>query len=134
MKKIDLWLLDLALSAASFLLAYRVRLLFELSGRTLMSFSVYAPTLVVLIPVWSIVLPVCGIYSQKKHRHVRLALAVTAAWCITVAAETALISRQTFVYWGSSKLILVLMLAIDYGSLLSYRLLLERRDALRETT
>src|SRR2546425_10135485 len=58
------WVTDLALTTASFFLAYRFRLLFEVEGHTLMSFRIYLWILAIILPTWAILLPAFQVYSK----------------------------------------------------------------------
>ena len=58
------WITDLALTTASFFLAYRFRLLFEVEGHTLMSFRIYLWILAIILPTWAILLPAFQVYSE----------------------------------------------------------------------
>jgi hypothetical protein len=128
---IDLWLLDLALTAASFFLAYGLRTLLLVSGRTVMPFTVYFPSLVLIVAVWALILPLFRVYSPNaagsfgKLR--RLMAAVLAGWIVALIAETVLIRTAYVANWGSSKALLLFVLLIDSFLLISYRLLLFRR-------
>jgi hypothetical protein len=127
----DLWLLDLVLTAVSFLVAYRARVLIPLTGHTIMPFAVYAPSLAVAIPIWAVTLPLFRVYSNLTaplpDQMRRLGVAVLFAWVATLVAESLLIRMQLFGNWGSSRLILLFTLVIDCGLLASCRFLLLRR-------
>jgi len=131
-RALDLWLLDLALTAVSFFLAYEVRVEFDLSGHTVMPVQVYLPLLIVMVPVWAIVLPLSGVYSRSTLEGtggiLRLAKAIAVAWLVTGAADVVIGRTQLFANRGSSRLILLLTLAINQLLLVSYRLLLMRRN------
>jgi hypothetical protein len=123
---VNLWLLDLVLTTVSFFLAYRVRLLFQLQGHTVMPIEVYLPSLAIILPLWAIVLLLFRVYSdrdsQPRDQILRLAKAVILAWFI--AAVT-----QLFIYrTASNRLILGLTLLINLFLLTSYRVLLLRRQ------
>ena len=117
-----LWLLDLLLTAASFVLAYGFRLLFELEGRIVMPVQVYLPTLAIILPTWAIVLPLFGVYVESTFRSqeqiVRLLKAIGLAWLVSAAV-------QSFVNPDlPSRLILVFTLVMNYVLLFSHRLIL----------
>ena len=59
----DLWLLDIALTALSFYLAYQVRAAVDLRGHAVMPLRVYLPTLFIMLPVSAILLPLFRVYS-----------------------------------------------------------------------
>lgn len=131
-RAVDLWLLDLALTAVSFFFAYEVRVAFDLSGHTVMPMQVYRPLLMIMVPIWAIVLPVFGVYSRSTVDFIgrlwRLTKAIAVAWLITGVVDFAVNRMQLFENYGSSRLILLLMLAINQFLLVSYRLLLARRN------
>lgn len=129
---VDLWLLDLALTAVSFLLAYRLRVLLQFQDRTLMPFAVYVPALAVMLPAWALVLPAFRVYrpaGSPIEIAWRMAKAVAAAWILASAAQTVIVRMHLFVNWGSSSIILILTLFLNYLLLTSYRLLLLRKEA-----
>jgi len=130
-RAIDLWLLDLALTAASFFFAYHLRVMFQVRGRTVMPFEVYAPSLVIIVLVWAIVLPVFRVYSSRvqdsREPLWQLTKALPVAWIVSVIAEAISIRSAYLPNWGSSKALLVFTLVINYFLLISYRLLLLRR-------
>ena len=64
----NLWVLDLALTAVSFLLAYYTRNLFDVEGHTLMEFGVYLWILAIILPTWAILLPVSGVIPSPRNR------------------------------------------------------------------
>src|SRR5205809_4174021 len=61
---VNLWLTDLALTTASFFLAYRFRLLFEVKGHTVMPVQVYLWLLAIILPIWAFLLPLFRVYSE----------------------------------------------------------------------
>ena len=135
-KPLDLWLLDMALTAVSFFLAYWVRVAFALAGHVVMPLQVYLPLLIIMIPVWGIVLPVFGVYSRSLRgaadRRWVLVKAIAAAWLITMAADLIIGRMQLLTNHGSSRLILMLSLVINELLLVSYRFLLIRRKQAKE--
>lgn len=135
-KPLDLWLLDMALTAVSFFLAYGVRVAFGLAGHVVMPLQVYLPLLIIMIPVWGIVLPVFGVYSRSLRgaadRRWVLVKAIAAAWLITMAADLIIGRMQLLTNHGSSRLILMFSLVINELLLVSYRFLLIRRQQAKE--
>ena len=135
-KPLDLWLLDMALTAVSFFLAYWVRVAFALAGHVVMPLQVYLPLLIIMIPVWGIVLPVFGVYSRSLRgtadRRWVLVKAIAAAWLITMAADLIIGRMQLLTNHGSSRLILMFSLVINELLLVSYRFLLIRRKQAKE--
>jgi len=127
-RAIDLWILDLALTAVSFLLAYRARVLFSVPGRQILPFEAYAPSLAVIAPTWAIVLPLFGVYSKQPSLR-RLGAAVAAAWLAAIAAEFVLMKTEVFIYWTSSRVMQLFTLVINFCLLASYRLLLLRKES-----
>src|SRR5215472_10135207 len=83
---VNLWLTDLALTTASFFLAYRFRLLFELKGHTLMPVQVYFWLLAIILPTWGLLLPLFGVYSEPTLPPLtqigRLTRAIGLAWLV----------------------------------------------------
>ena len=126
-----LWLVDLALTTASFFLAYRLRLMFELEGHTVMPVRVYLWLLATILPSWAIVLPALGVYSDLSlpllHQIGRLIKAVGLAWLVAAVI-------QFFVGDdASNRAIFLLTLVINLALLIAYRVLLlrlKRRSAL----
>ena len=119
---VNLWLTDLALTTASFFLAYRFRLLFELKGHTLMPVQVYFWLLAIIIPTWSLLLPIFGVYSELTLPPLtqigRLSKAIGSAWLI-MAVLTSFVDPD-----ASNRIILLLILVINYILLVSYRVVL----------
>jgi exopolysaccharide biosynthesis polyprenyl glycosylphosphotransferase len=121
---VSLWILDLALTAASFFLAYRVRLLFDLEGHTVLPVHVYLWLLAVILPTWAILLPAFKVYSQPTLQPLvmirRLTKAIVVAWLTTAAI-------QFFVNPDiPARLIIIFTLAINYALLVSYRVFFTR--------
>src|SRR5437660_5322495 len=115
---VNLWLTDLALTTASFFLAFRFRLLFELKGHTVMPVQVYFWLLAIILPTWAFLLPLFAVYSELTLPPLtqigRLSKAIGFAWLLMAV----LIS---FVYSDSStRIILLLTLLINYILLVSY--------------
>ena len=64
---VNLWLTDLALTTASFFLAYRFRLLFEVKGHTVMPVQVYLWLLAIILPIWAFLLPLFRDEADLVH-------------------------------------------------------------------
>ena len=119
---VNLWLLDLALTTASFFLAYRFRLLFELAGHTVMPVQIYLWLLAIILPIWAVLLPLFRVYSEPASpplaQIVRLSKAIGFAWLVMAAL-------QFFVNQDASNRFIVLFtLVINYILLVSYRVVL----------
>src|SRR5438046_5162130 len=88
---VNLWLTDLALTTASFFLAYRFRLLFEVEGHTLMSFRIYLWILAIILPTWAILLPAFQVYSEPTlppwRQILRLSKAIGFAGLVMAALQ-----------------------------------------------
>jgi exopolysaccharide biosynthesis polyprenyl glycosylphosphotransferase len=121
---VNLWVLDLALTAASFLLAYYTRNLIDVEGHTLMEVSVYLWILAIILPTWAILLPVFGVYSEPsrpiRRQLVRLSKAIGFAWLV-VAAVLSFVHRDE-----TSRVVVILTLGINCALLVFYRLILIR--------
>lgn len=118
----NVWLLDLVLTAASFLLAYRFRSLFELEGHTVMPVQIYLWLLAIILPTWAVLLPLFGVYSEPGLRPLyqvlRLSKAIGFAWLVMLAV-------QFFVNQDrSNRLIVLFTLVLNYLLLVSYRVIL----------
>src|SRR5215831_9383650 len=89
-RSFDLWLLDLALTIVSLFVAYRVRLLLELRGHTVMPLEVYLPLLLVILPILAVIFPLLKVYSGQTGSAFitiwRLTKAIGATFVITLAA------------------------------------------------
>jgi len=120
----NLWVLDLVLTAASFLLAYYTRNFFELAGHTLMEVGVYLWILAIMLPTWAILLPLFGVYSEPslplRHQLLTLSKAIGFAWLV-MAAVLSFVHRD-----DTSRLVVGLTLGINCALLTSYRFLLIR--------
>ena len=116
------WVTDLALTTASFFLAYRFRLLFEVEGHTLMSFRIYLWILAIILPTWAILLPAFQVYSEPAlppwRQILRLSKAIGFAGLVMAALQYFI--RQD----ASNRLVAVFTLVINYILLVSYRLVL----------
>ena len=121
---VNLWLTDLVLTTASFLLAYRFRLLFELKGHTVMPVQVYFWLLAIILPTWALLLPAFRVYSEPMLPPLtqigRLSKAIGFAWLI-VAVVISFINPD-----ASNRIIVLATLVIDYILLVSYRVVLMR--------
>ena len=121
---VNLWLTDLALTTASFFLAYRFRLLFELKGHTLMPINVYFWLLAIILPTWALLLPLLAVYSEPTLPPLvqigRLSRAIGFAWLV-VAVLISFVNPD-----ASNRIILLLMLVINYILLVSYRVVLRK--------
>jgi len=121
---VNLWLTDLALTTASFFLAYRFRLLFELKGHTVMPINVYFWLLAIILPTWALLLPLLAVYSEPTLPPLvqigRLSRAIGFAW-LMVAVLISFVNPD-----ASNRIILLLMLVINYILLVSYRVVLRK--------
>ena len=119
---LNVWLFDLLLTAASFLLAYRFRSLFEVEGHTVMPVRVYLWLLAIILPTWAILLPFFGVYSEPAlrplHQILRLSKAIGFAWLVMLAVQFFVNQDQT------NRLIVLFTLVINYLLLVSYRVIL----------
>jgi exopolysaccharide biosynthesis polyprenyl glycosylphosphotransferase len=119
---VNLWLTDLALTTASFFLAYRFRLLFELKGHTVMPVQVYFWLLAIILPTWAFLLPLFAVYSELTLPPLtqigRLSRAIGSAWLV-MAVLTSFVDPD-----ASNRIILLLTLVINYILLVSYRVVL----------
>src|SRR6185295_5853554 len=119
---VSLWLLDLLLTMASFFLAYRLRLLFDLQDHKVMEIQVYLWLLVIILPTWAIMLPLFRVYSDPAMRPLdqisRLTKAIVFAWLVAATLQF-LVDPS-----ASSRLMLFFTLGINYFLLISYRVLL----------
>jgi exopolysaccharide biosynthesis polyprenyl glycosylphosphotransferase len=118
----NVWLFDLLLTAASFLLAYRFRSLFELEGHTVMPVQIYLWLLAIILPTWAVLLPIFGVYSdpglRPLHQILRLSKAIGFAWLVMLAVQFFINQDQT------NRLIVLFTLVINYLLLVSYRVIL----------
>ena len=119
---VNLWLTDLALTAVSFFLAYRLRLLFELKGHTVMPVQVYFWLLAIILPTWALLLPLFSVYSEPTLPPLtqigRLSKAIGSAWLV-MAVLNSFVNPD-----ASNRIILLLSLVINYTLLVSYRVVL----------
>jgi len=124
---VNLWVADLALTTASFILAYCLRTFVDLQGYTVLPFREYLWLLAIILPVWAVILPLFRVYSDLTSppldQVVRLTKGVLFAWLTLLAA-------QFFVTAGdmssTHRLIAVFTLAINYFLLVAYRIVLIR--------
>jgi exopolysaccharide biosynthesis polyprenyl glycosylphosphotransferase len=121
---VSLWLVDLGLTTASFFSAYRLRLLFELEGHTVMPLPVYLWLIAIILPTWAIVLPLFRVYSDLSlpplAQILRLIKAIGFAWLVAAATQFFVNDEQT------NRVIVLLTLIINIILLVSYRVLLIR--------
>jgi len=127
---VNLWLLDLVLTTASFYFAYQLRLLVAALGyfpeRTVLDFWDYRWLLAIILPIWAIILPLLRVYSGltslPMEQMIRLTKGVFFAW-ITLLAAQFFVSQDEF---DRHRLIAAFTLVINYLLLVSYRLVLFR--------
>src|SRR5229473_772354 len=119
---VNFWLMDLALTTVSFILAYRFRLLFELKGHTVMPVQVYFWLLAIILPTWAFLLPLFAVYSEPTLPPLtqigRLSKAIGSAWLL-MAVLISFVNPD-----ASNRIILLLTLVINYILLVSYRVVL----------
>jgi exopolysaccharide biosynthesis polyprenyl glycosylphosphotransferase len=119
---VNFWLMDLALTTVSFILAYRFRLLFELKGHTVMPVQVYFWLLAIILPTWAFLLPLFAVYSEPTLPPLtqigRLSRAIALAWLV-MAVLSSFVDPD-----ASNRIILLLTLVINYILLVSYRVVL----------
>src|SRR5580658_1967577 len=121
---VNLWVLDLVLTTASFLLAYEIRTEFELPGHIVMPVRVYLWILWIILPTWAILLPAFRVYSEPSrtliHQILQLSKAIFFAWLV-MAAMLYFLGQD-----DPARLLVLLTLGINYGLLVSYRVVLVR--------
>src|SRR5438552_8794558 len=119
---VNLWLADLALTTASFFLAYRFRSLFELSGHIVMPIQTYFWHIAIILPTWALLLPLFSVYSEPTlpplNQIGRLSKAIGFAWLV-VAVLISFVNPD-----ASNRIVVLLMLVINYILLVSYRIAL----------
>src|SRR5688500_4484709 len=124
---VNLWLIDLALTTASFVLAYCLRTVVDLEGYTVLRFREYLWLLAIILPVWPVMLPVFRVYtdltSPPFDQIVRLTKGVFFAWLTVLAAQFFVSSGDVF---SRHRLIAVFTLVINYFFLVAYRIVLIR--------
>ena len=117
-----LLLVDLALTAGSFFLAYAVRSRIEMEGYIVMPVGVYIWLLALMLPIWAFLLPAFGVYRTRflslKDQLVQLSKGIAFAWLIVAALLFFLDDEAT------SRSIAILTLVINYALLVGYRLIL----------
>jgi exopolysaccharide biosynthesis polyprenyl glycosylphosphotransferase len=123
---VNLWLIDLGLTTASFYLAYRLRQLVDLEGYTVLALRGYIWLLAIILPVWAIMLPLFRVYSDLTPpplvQIVRLTKGIFFAWLTLLAAQF-FVSRDVF---DRHRLLAVFTLVINYFLLIVYRLVIFR--------
>jgi exopolysaccharide biosynthesis polyprenyl glycosylphosphotransferase len=123
---VNLWLIDLGLTTASFYLAYRLRQLVDLEGYTVLALRGYIWLLAIILPVWAIMLPLFRVYSDLTSpplvQIVRLTKGIFFAWLTLLAAQF-FVSRDAF---DRHRLLAVFTLVINYFLLIVYRLVIFR--------
>src|SRR5262245_40376622 len=86
---INLWLIDLLLTTASFLFAYQIRNLFDVKGHTVMEVGVYLWIIAIILPTWAILLPIFRVYSEPSrpttYQIKQLSKAIFFAWLVMAA-------------------------------------------------
>jgi len=128
---VNLWFLDLVLTAASFFLAYRLRQFVYLMGYlqryTVLPLGEYLWLLAIMLPVWAVYLPLFRVYSELTLPPVqqvfRLTKAVFFAW-LTLLALQFFISDSAY---DRHRFIAVVTLVINYFFLIAYRLVLFKK-------
>src|SRR2546425_841380 len=119
---VNLWLADLALTTASFFLAYRFRSLFELSGHIVMPIQTYFWHIAIILPTWALLLPLFSVYSEPTlpplNQIGRLSKAIGFAWLL-VAVLISFVNPD-----ASNRIIVLSTLVINYILLVSYRVVL----------
>lgn len=123
---VNLWFIDLILTTASFYLAYRLRQLVNLEGYTVLPLGEYLWLLAIILPVWAIMLPLFGVYSELTSspfdQVIRLTKGIFFAWLTLLAAQF-FVSQDAF---DRHRLIAVFTLAINYCLLIACRLVIFR--------
>jgi exopolysaccharide biosynthesis polyprenyl glycosylphosphotransferase len=127
---VNLWLLDLVLTAASFFVAYLLRLLVAALGYlpayTVLPLREYLWLLAIILPVWALVLPVSQVYSEMTSppltQILRLSKGIVFAWVTLVAVQFFAIDDE----FDRHRLIAGFTLVVNYLFLVAYRLLLFR--------
>jgi exopolysaccharide biosynthesis polyprenyl glycosylphosphotransferase len=124
---VNLWLVDLALTTASFVLAYCLRTLVDLQGYTVLPFREYLWLLAIILPLWAVILPLFRVYSDLTSppldQIVRLTKGIFFSWLTLLAAQFFLTNGDIF---SRHRLIAVFTLLINYFLLVAYRVALIR--------
>jgi exopolysaccharide biosynthesis polyprenyl glycosylphosphotransferase len=127
---VNRWLVDLALTAASFFLAYRIRTSLDaipyfsrlLEDHIVMPVEVYLWLLAIILPTWAILLPLFRVYSAPsqsvRDQILTLSKAVGFAWLVMAALQFFINADE------SNRLIVLLTLGINYALLVCYRVVL----------
>jgi exopolysaccharide biosynthesis polyprenyl glycosylphosphotransferase len=127
---VNRWLFDLALTAASFFLAYHARTWFDvvpwfstlLEGHTVMPVRVYLWLLAVILPTWAVLLPLFRVYSSPsqtvRSQILTLSKAIVFAWLVMAALQFFINAD------ASNRVIVLLTLIINYCLLVCYRIVL----------
>ena len=123
---VNLWLIDLALTTASFYVAYRLRLLVELKGYTVLGFREYLWLLAIILPVWAIMFPLFRVYADLTasplDQIIRLTKGIFFGW-LTLLATQFFVTEDAF---SRHRLIALFFLVVNYLLLVAYRLVLIR--------
>jgi exopolysaccharide biosynthesis polyprenyl glycosylphosphotransferase len=127
---VNLWLLDLVLTAASFYLAYQLRVVVYAMGYlqqyTILGLPKYLWLLAIILPIWAILLPVFKVYSELTASPVaqiiRLTKGIFFAWMTLLGVQFFVTSDQA----DRHRVIAVFTLVVNYFLLVSYRLVLIR--------
>jgi exopolysaccharide biosynthesis polyprenyl glycosylphosphotransferase len=119
---VKMWLLDLALTTASFFLAYFLRRGIYLEGRSVLPVQDYLWLLAIILPTWALLLPLFRVYSELMlpplEQIIRLTKAILFAGSIFLALQF-FISEEP----GSRhRLIAALTIGISYLLLVFSRL------------
>ena len=124
---VNLWIVDLVLTTASFILAYCLRTFVDLQGYTVLPFHEYLWLLAMLLPIWAFMLPLFRVYSDLTSppfdQIVRLTKGIFFAWLTLLAAQFFVSNGDGF---SRHRLIAVFMLVINYFLLVAYRVVLIR--------
>jgi exopolysaccharide biosynthesis polyprenyl glycosylphosphotransferase len=122
---------DLALTAASFPLAYLIRSFLTFQNSVLLPIGTYAWLLWLVLPIWGFLLAAFGVYLRPnltlRQQLVRTTKAVALAWGAMVIVLYFLDSEAT------SRGVAALTLLINYPALISYRLFLFAARKRRQT-
>jgi exopolysaccharide biosynthesis polyprenyl glycosylphosphotransferase len=119
---VKLWLLDLALTAASFFFAYRLRQWIHLEGYTVLPVQDYLWLLAIILPTWALLLPLFRVYSglmlPPLEQVMRLTKAVFVAWLVVATLQFFINDDPA----SRHRLLAALTLVINYALLVSCRL------------
>jgi exopolysaccharide biosynthesis polyprenyl glycosylphosphotransferase len=121
---VNIWLMDLTLTAASFFLAYALRLQLDVEGHTVMAIRFYVWLLLIILPTWAVLLPLFRVYSELTlpplYQILRLTQAIAFAWLLM--ASTLYFLKPD----APARLIIIFTLVLNYILLVSYRVVLLR--------